>query len=437
MTIIIRGTKKILLELGGWQQVRAAHVGRFLDRPDRGATAVIEIAPDVRRHGPTTIVGFTTSTPERGPLSVQFELEGQAELSERAVTEAMMIASIALAMQQRCVLRVHGNVSRSLRHSIDLYQEACAFWWPQRYQKVAIEVGVVEDQPPTTARGILCFSGGLDSTFSAHCLGGAGQVEAGLLIQGYDIDISSEGGLRHQRNRVTRLLSAIGLTTIVMRTNVRDVLGATVIEGAQGSYLAAAMTLLSNSFGRGFVSSDIWDLAELGYPGPLHEAIVPLLGSTRFPLYVYGGQVPRLEKLRELASHPDLFRDVRVCMGRRSDQHCGRCSKCLLNSFACVALTGEWPPWLARHQLDLSGLAKIPPTEQYRLRYAREILQLAASNGVQGDWVAALAQWLAQEEAGPRRSARQFLRDRLPPPLRRQASRILAFVRRLAQHNTF
>ena len=158
---------------------------------DRATSTVIDVTPEVYRRGSTTVVGFTTSTRDRSSITVQFEMEGMPEPSELAATEAMTIAAIALAMQQRCALRVHGRVARSLRHTIDLYQEACAWWWPQRYRKVPIEVGILDDRPPATTRGILCFSGGLDSVFSAQRLGAAGQIEAGLLVEGYDIDSSN------------------------------------------------------------------------------------------------------------------------------------------------------------------------------------------------------------------------------------------------------
>ena len=208
---------------------------------DRAVAAVIDVVPEFYRKGTTTVVGFTASARNRGPFSVQFELENLSEPSDRALTEAMMIASVALGMQQQCALRIHGNVARSLRHTIDLYQEACAWWWPQRYRKVPIEVGVVDDQPPATTRGILCFSGGVDSIFSARRLGAARQIEAGLLVEGYDIDLANAESLRDQRARVERLLGRLGLATVVIRTNARDVLGQEIVEGAQGSYLAAAL----------------------------------------------------------------------------------------------------------------------------------------------------------------------------------------------------
>jgi hypothetical protein len=364
-------------------------------------SAVINVVPEIYQRKSITTVGFTALARDRGQLRVEFRMEGLPQPSDRAATEATMIASIALAMQQRSVLRVHGNVARSLRHTIDLYQEACAWWWPQRYQKIPIEVGVADDQPPATTRGILCFSGGVDSIFSARQLGGAGQIEAGLLVEGYDIDLDNAQSLRRQRSRVERLLRGLGLSALVMRTNARDVLGQEIIEGAQGSYLAAALTLVSDSFGRGFVSSGILDLANIGEGDPVHEAALPLLGSARFPLHVYGGQISRFEKLRQLAGEPKLFRDIRVCLERASDEHCGQCPKCLLNAFACVAISGAWPAWLPKQMIDLDGIAAMAPTD-HRSRYAREILRIAMASGERGEWMRALSAWLGRHSGAER-----------------------------------
>jgi hypothetical protein len=375
-------------------------------------SAVIDVVPEVCHRGFLTTVGFTARIRDRDPVAVQFEMEDCPEPGELAVTEAMMIAAIALAMQQRCVLRVQGRVSRSLRHTVDLYQQACAWWWPQRYETVPIDVDVVDDQPPATARGVLCFSGGVDSIYSAHKLGAARQIEAALLLEGYDIDIGHPDGQRNQRKRVQRLLDALGLQGVVIRTNARAVLGQEVIEGAQGSYLAAALTLLSDRFGRGFISSGL-DLANIGESDPVHEAATPLLGSARYPLHVYGGPVSRLTKLKELATRRDLFRDVRVCQGRGSDDHCGRCSKCVLHAFACVALTDEWPVWLPQDKIDFASVAAIPPIP-LRIRFAQEILQSAEMNERRGEWVSALAAWIHSQTAARKR----------PPRWRRLAAKV-------------
>jgi hypothetical protein len=368
-------------------------------------TTVIDVVPEIRRRGPLTTVGFTTSSRDRNPFTVEFQMDGLPEPSELAATEAMMIASIALAMQQQCRLRVRGSVSRSLRHTIDLYQEACAWWWPQRYRKIPIDVDVVDDRPPATTRGILCFSGGIDSIYSANKLGDADQIEAALLVEGYDIDFGNPGSQQDQRNRVERLLQRLGLPLTVIRTNARIVLGQEVIEGAQGSYLAAALTLLSDSFGRGFVSSGIMDLSNIGEGDPVHEAAMPLLGSAHYPIHVYGGQISRFEKLRDLSNKSDLFGDVRVCLERTSDDHCGRCSKCLFNAFAYVAMTGTWPTWLPEHKIDLASVATIAATE-HRCRFAREILQMANINGRTGKWMPVLAAWLRSQAAASKRPPR-------------------------------
>ena len=344
----------------------------------------IQITPEVTRRGTATLVGFTTAPPEGDPIQVQFAIEDSFEPSELAVTEAMLVAAIALAMQRKCTLHVNGKVSRSLRHTVDLYQRALACWWPHRYRQVQIEVDVVDDEPPSTSRGVLCFSGGLDSIYSAQNLGPAEQVDSALLVAGYDIDPGP--GERHQRDRVARLLDRLRLAMIVISTNVRQVLGQKVIEGAQGSYLAASLTLLSDRFGRGFVSSGVIDLVDLGVSDPVHEGTMPLLGSARYPILVYGGQVSRIDKLTRIAAQPELFQEVRVCLERADDGHCGRCPKCLLNTFAVIALTGEWPGWYPQGAFDVSHIAAIRMNETRR-RYSLEILRRAAANGHDGECV--------------------------------------------------
>jgi hypothetical protein len=164
------------------------------------------------------------------------------------------------------------------------------------------------------------------------------------------------------------------------------------------------------------------DLSNIGEGDPVHEAAIPLLGSARFPIHVYGGQISRFEKLRDLAAKPELFRDARVCLERTSDNHCGRCSKCLFNAFACVAMTGKWPIWLPEEKIDLSGVATIVPTE-HRSRFAREILRMARDADRRGEWMATLDAWLVAQASVAKR----------PPRWRRLAMKARRAVQRLSK----
>jgi hypothetical protein len=367
----------------------------------------IEIRPEIVRDGAATIVGYVALTPDGERLGVRFTMEGLPEPSALAATEAMLIAAIALGMQRGCALRMHGSISRSLHDTMDLYQQACASWWPQRYRRIPIEVDIVDDRLPTNTRAIVCFSGGIDSVYSARRLGAGRQIDAGLFVQGYDIDPGCAGEPQ-QRRRVARLLDRLGLTTIVIATNARQVLGQGVIEGAQGSYLAAALTLLSDHYGRGFVSTSLIDLNVLAVPDPVHEATTPLLGSARYPIHVYGGPVSRIDKLREIATDPALLRDVRVCLDRTNEENCGRCAKCLLNAFACVAVTGAWPDWCPEEAFDADHTVAMPLTEHQR-RYGQDILKCAAANRQQGEWRSVLTA-LLNDRPGTDPFTRQILR---------------------------
>lgn len=378
---------------------------------------MIEVWLEVERAGAGTVVGFRALAGELNPVRARFVIEAPVEPSELAMTEAVLLATLALAMQRGEPLRVHGQVSRTLRHTIDLYQQICACWWPHRYRPIAVDVEVVGDQPPTSARNVLCFSGGLDSVYSARALKSVGLVDAALLVGGYDID--AEDGRQQQRLRVGRLLDRLGLPMIFIDTNVRQVLGQRVIVGAQGSYLAAALTLLSDTFGRGYVSSGAVDLNDLGASDPVHEASMPLLGSPRFPLLVYGTHASRLEKLAEIANEPDLFHDVRVCLERADDGHCGGCPKCVLTGLGCVAVTGHWPEWYPEASFQPNHLMEIRQSETRR-RLGMQILQHAADKRREGRWRVALMDWLgiphspaAQDPAKLNNSAARQTADRL------------------------
>src|SRR5262245_21449259 len=110
--------------------------------------ASIDLVTDVTRYGSSSFVRLIAAMPAGEPIRTSITIEAPFEPSDLAVTEAALLATVALAMQRNCPLRVHGRISRSLRHSIDLYQKTCSCWWPHRYRPIPIEVDVVDDTPP-------------------------------------------------------------------------------------------------------------------------------------------------------------------------------------------------------------------------------------------------------------------------------------------------
>jgi hypothetical protein len=124
--------------------------------------------------------------------------------------------------------------------------------------------------------------------------------------------------------------------------------------------------------------------------------------------------VSRIDKLTKVMAEPELFQDLRVCLERTDDGHCGRCPKCLLNAFAVIAMTGEWPSWYPQGAFDVGHVAAMRPSETRR-RYGHEILKLAAANGRDGEWCTALKTHLgvaSQSETTKDSAQRQSMHNR-------------------------
>ena len=80
-------------------------------------------------------------------------------------------ASIFPAMEAGRDLHIHGPVSRTLLANLEIYQRIIADWWPDKYQAVQLHADEEIDAPapPTAAKAVLTFSGGLDSIYSLYC----------------------------------------------------------------------------------------------------------------------------------------------------------------------------------------------------------------------------------------------------------------------------
>lgn len=312
------------------------------------------------------------------PFTLWFrELDGRA--LDPGLADVYLLGSLLHWMARGGAVHVHGAVSRTLLSNLDEWQAALHSLLPEQYFLVDITVDeVVERDVAPTARAIAAYSGGLDSscTVIRHARGLAGwrteDLEALLLVHGYDIALDRAAEFEGARDRARRGADSVGLHLRSVSTNLKT-LGQDW-ELAHGLAIAAALQLHAPEFGVGLVGSSA-PYFRLELPWGSNPVMDPLLSSSTMRIVHDGAALSRIAKAQIVATEPPLLSQLRVCwQGDRLSGNCGRCEKCVrtywalhvagIHQPACFDGPCTVPPWQLR----------MPPRA---VSYWREMLRLA------------------------------------------------------------
>jgi hypothetical protein len=125
-------------------------------------------------------------------LRYRVEARHENELTRQA--DPFVLGVLQIAMHDGEEMRVHGTVSPSLLRNLEDFQRAWAAWKPDDYRWIAVHADV--EQEPSAPGGneaICCFSGGVDSCFTAyrHARGHESRfpypLRTGVMVHGFDI----------------------------------------------------------------------------------------------------------------------------------------------------------------------------------------------------------------------------------------------------------
>lgn len=327
----------------------------------RGAAHVVLHPPRSEGRGHTRIEG-ELRTPDGRRHTTFFEFSHPEDEVPARSARPFLLAFLLPAMRIGAPLVLDTPVDRATLENLLEWQSAYARWRPRRLQVVPI---LAPEQPASPASGlapnvagpgaITCFSGGVDSCFSAwrHTRPEApGRTErrirlgAGLTVHGFDVPLDQPETFDRVRKRSKDLLSAFGLEAFWLRTDVRRLEGAFGCAWeteAHGLWLAAALACLEPWY-EGTMIPSTYPYACLRLPWGSNPIGDPLLGSEGRPCRHDGAAYTKLDKVRAMAADPAVADGVRVCWeGIQLDRNCGGCFKCIATQ-VCFWLSGVEQP---------------------------------------------------------------------------------------------
>ena len=269
------------------------------------------------------------------------------EVAAPEVVDFALFGVVAVAVRNNWNVRTDLPVTEdglaAARRVVDLFD----VWRVRRCYPVTFEATNLVPVPIHTPRhgGLICLSGGIDSTYAAMKDVAEGRAGHGLLVAGADYPRAASPGFVERRRRVARLAEVLGLKLVTAETTVRD--HQLYFNATHTCVLAMMLAFHAHSFRHGTIAADFTLAQEYGYsPWGNSRPIVEALGSTWFPIRHAGGEAGRTAKVRAIVdADPDLMKAVSVCQSKEIGGNCGACEKCVRTKLNLVAAGVDPAPY--------------------------------------------------------------------------------------------
>ncbi|MFD2679013.1 hypothetical protein [Camelimonas lactis] len=356
---------------------------------------------DTRRLVKLSLPGLPDWVAKEG---IYFDIVGAVRVPEPLVLDGFLFCFLQFAMERAKRFVIKGPVSARALRNARIYQEAWHKWLPEKYRPVDI---VVEKIVPEwrfafrrRGRAISAFSGGVDATFTAlrhaHRATGSGahNLDAVLMVHGFDVLIENDDGFDKLVQRTAPLLSELGLELNIIRTNAR-VGYLQNWEETFGAHAACALHQFSHRY----------DYGLLGSSEP-YSHMVNARGSTPSTDYLLSGDdleivhegagFSRTEKVALISGHPVARKTVKVCWeGKEQHTNCGECEKCIRTRLNFIAVGDRNPPCFDNN-FQSDSIKGINVRSKIILTELETIAEYMAARGINADWVSELHAKIAE-----------------------------------------
>lgn len=320
--------------------------------------------------------------------------------------DPFLLGILQIAMNAGEPLRVHGQVSPSLLRNLEDFQRAWAVWKPEKYQLIEISADE-EKEPVFIARGgeIFCFSGGVDSCFTAFrhskCVSTSfpRPLKTAILVHGFDIPLNQREYYESACKKVERQLISLDIQLYRVATNFKEI--SVFWPHAFGTGVASVLALFQKRYSKGLIAQ--------GVPYSSYQNLVegsnpmtdPLLSSNSFSIIPDGGGFQRSEKIQFISKWPEGMKYLRVCWeGEEKDSNCCQCEKCIRNILIFRALGLPRPP---AFPFDVSDdqIFRLGPIKEITISVGYNvIINLAEKRGMGNEtWVKVLKKAIHRSRA--------------------------------------
>lgn len=258
------------------------------------------------------------------------------------VYDFALIAAALLGMQHSTDVLLDRPVTATAVENVEAILDAFECWRFGDIRRPRLELPQIVGDGALPERGphrALCFSGGVDSTYTLISDREQPAFSHGLLVHGTDYRAEDAVAFRDLRSYVERMGAKASIEPIVVETDFLATMGPR-IELFSGMIYAMCGHFLGKRFASVAFSADHSHMQEY-VPLPYNNSYVcNRLSGGAFGFDFRGIEVSRTRKLEAIAEDGRYLRDLKVCWADRSSgRNCGKCSKCL-DTRAGLAILG-------------------------------------------------------------------------------------------------
>ncbi len=335
-----------------------------------------------------------------------YRVEAKREAELTTLADPFVLGILQIAMHAGEDLQVHGTVSPSLLRNLEDFQRAWAVWKPDYYRLITVRAD--REQEVSEAgrnEAICCFSGGVDSCFTAyrHARGVSTRfpypLRTAVLVHGFDIPLKETAYYESACGKVTRQLQSLDIGLYRVATNFKEL--SVFWPHAFGTGVASVLSLFQRRYATGLIAQ--------GVPYSSYQNLVegsnpmtdPLLSSTAFRIVPDGGGFQRWQKIKVISDWPEGMEHLRVCWeGEKKDRNCCDCEKCIRNILTFRALRLPLPKAFAMDPDD-KRIYRLGPLKEFTISIGYDpILAAARQNDLQdAGWVKALRKAIFRSRA--------------------------------------
>jgi hypothetical protein len=320
-------------------------------------------------------------------------------VSDLVVLDGFVQCVLFHCMQRGLPVRIHGNLSLTAFRNLQEFQRVWTLWRPERYRHVDLIPDAVVSETKRSNGVIQAFSGGVDATFTLisnkylRADRGGYDVNAAVLVHGFDVGYDNMADFQKLAARVRSTLDYAGVELKLVRTNSREV----KIQGWLDSVslqLTACLHQFADRYGTGLVASaEPYDAMCL--PLGTNPITDPMLSGDLMTIVYDGAGYSRTAKVEAIAQHPRFREQLKVCWeGKNQHENCGYCEKCLRTrlNFAAVGVND---PGCFPGPFDAKMVRKLRAKTLLQVSELESIVTYARQRGLSDRWIDVLRRRIA------------------------------------------
>jgi hypothetical protein len=326
-----------------------------------------------------------------------YRVEAGRENELTRMADPFVLGILQIAMHDGEDMRVHGKASPSLLRNLEDFQRAWSVWKPENYRTITVRADEEKEiAAPGRSEAICCFSGGVDSCFTAyrHAQGASTHfpypLRTAVLVHGFDIPLKEIGYHKSAFAKVASQLKSLNLELSCVATNFKDL--SVFWPHAYGTGVASILALFQRRFSIGLIAQGVPYSSYQNLDVGSNAMTDPLLSSDSFKIVPDGGGFHRWEKIKVISAWPEGMEHLRVCWeGEEKDRNCCDCEKCIRNILTFRAL-GLPVPKAFPKQPDDQRIYRLGPLKEVTISIGYEpLLHMAETSGIDRvGWVVSL-----------------------------------------------